>query len=181
MEPVVIRRESEHLLVIIAPARTARLIVGEVLLVGGLALLASLFLGFIVIAAISGGSSAGELAVAGLPAAACAIALTLAIRRIIPVARFAQEPATIQISQAALTIHVPTLGKRGRRQWATGLIADVSIRHAGLFPGVMRFIRIRLSLTDDQADVILIPSPGGESLALIEDNLRDALGLPAIT
>jgi hypothetical protein len=87
----------------------------------------------------------------------------------------------MRVSRERLLVHVPTLGRHGRREWPGNLIADVSIRHAGLVPGVLRFIRVRVSLTDDRAEAILIPSPGGESLALIEENLRDALGLPVFT
>ncbi|HEY2587674.1 MAG TPA: hypothetical protein VGI81_18150 [Tepidisphaeraceae bacterium] len=40
---------------------------------------------------------------------------------------------------------------------------------------------MQIAFTDDRAECVLIPSPGGESLALIEDNLRDAIGLPVVT
>jgi hypothetical protein len=116
-----------------------------------------------------------------VPAVLSLFGLSFGIGRFVTILRVARLPASVRASCARLTIDVPTLGSRRYREWPALLVADVSLRHAGVFPAVMRFIRMQIAFADDRIESVLIPSPGGESLALIEDNLRDAMGLPVIT
>jgi hypothetical protein len=161
----------------IAPAPTVRLLLTQLAVIAA-SLVFLLFFGTLAVAGAMGGAPADVLAWAGILAIAPLALFVFSIMRFVPVARWARVPATVRVSRQRLLVNVPTLGRRGRREWLGPLIADVSVRHAGLVPGVLRFIRIQVSLSDDRAESIVIPSPGGESLAMIEDNLRDALGLP---
>jgi hypothetical protein len=179
-QPIVIRRDGEDLVVTITPGPPTRLILGQLLLVT-LLLPPTCLCGLAAVYGISGGLPDDATATAVFIFAVGLVLLTRSVFRFVPIARFGRVAAILRVSRERIVANVPTLGRRGRREWPASQVADITIRHAGLFPALLRFIRIQVLLTDDRADVILIPSPGGESLALIEDNLRDALGLPVVT
>jgi hypothetical protein len=174
--PVVIRRDGDDLVVTVAPGPVAKLIVGQLLLIVAL-LPPTCFCAWATVVGIGGRVPDDATVTAGFIAMVGLILLARSIRRFVPIARFGRVPATLRVSRQRISTNVPTLGRRGQREWPGSQVADISVRHAGLFPALLRFIRIQVALADERADVILIPSPGGESLALIEDNLRDALGL----
>lgn len=47
-------------------------------------------------------------------------------------------------------------------------------------PGLLCHIRLQVVIDDDRVSEINIPARGTEPLAVIEDNLRDALGMKLV-
>jgi hypothetical protein len=176
-EALGLRRDGGDLVIVIAPVHPVRLMLAQLIPIGGLVVLI-LFLVFALFVASRNG--ADETVILGLPVVTCGVLLLVLLRRFIPVARFGRLPAVFRASRYELLLNVPTLGRRGRKQWPTSRIADISIRHAGAFPVLLRLIRLQVS-SEDQTDVVLIPSPGGESLGELENSLRDAIGLPVFS
>lgn len=174
--PVEIRREGADLVVTIAPVKATRLVFAHVI---SMAVWLVILLCTWLLALLAAKDGAILFVVAA--AALSLIAISFGIGRFVIILRVARLPASVRASRARLTVDVPTLGSRRCREWPAPLVADVSLRHAGVFPALVRFIRIQIAFADDRIESVLIPSPGGESLAVIEDNLRDALGLPVIT
>jgi len=174
--PVEIRREGADLVVTIAPAKATRLVFAHVLSMAAW-LIILLCTWLLAVLAARDGAILFVVAAAVLSL----FAISFGIERFVIILRVARLPTTVRASGAWLAIDVPTLGSRRYREWPASLVADVSLRHAGMVPALMRFIRMQIAFANDRIESVLIPSPGGESLALIEDNVRDALGLPVLS
>lgn len=175
-ETIGIRREGDEVVVVIGPASSVRLMLDGLLPIVALVVLI-LFLVFVLFVVNSNGGMPGDVAILGIPIVACGALLVGLLIRFIPVARFGRLPAVFRASRERLEVSAPILGRRGRRRWPSIKIADISIRHAGTFPVLLSFIRLQVSC-EEETTVLLIPSPGRESLAVLENTLRESIGLP---
>lgn len=176
-QPIEVRQDGPDTVIVIGPASAVRLMLAQLIPIGALVLVLLLLVLVWLSTTAAGSNEANLLA---LPFA-CLIALLLfLLARFIPVARFGRTPAVFRASSDGLLLSAPMLGRRGRRVWARVEVVDITVRHAGAFPAVLRLIRVQVATLDDRYDVVLIPSPGGESLIVLEDALRDSIGLPAI-
>ena len=171
-----IRREGPDLAIILAPQPFGRAMVMRTVPLG-LALAISAIFGSVVLSA----SDQGARIWAAVFSAGFATAAVRSFLRLVGFARNGQIPAVIRVSPAALSVHSKLLGRRGFREWPKNAISDVSLRHAGFMRGVLTQIRLQVVLHNEFAEVAYIPASGGEPLAVIEDNLRDVLGLPLTT
>jgi hypothetical protein len=175
-ETIGIRREGDDVVVVIAPASPVRLMLDGLLPIVALVVLI-LFLVFVLFVVNSNGGMPGHDVILGIPIMACGALLVALLVHFIPVARFGRLPAVFRASRERLEVTAPILGRRGRRRWPSIEIADISIRHAGTLPVLLSFIRLQVSC-EEETTVLLIPSPGRESLAVLENTLREAIGLP---
>ena len=100
--------------------------------------------------------------------------------KLIVAARYANTPSILSASAGGLSIRVPSLRRRGQRHWNRAEITDISLRQRGFMPGLLCHIRMQVVLEEDRVSEINIPARGTEPLAVIEDNLRDALGMKLV-
>jgi hypothetical protein len=175
-ETIGIRRDGDEVVVVIGPASPVRLMLHGLLPIVALVVLI-IFLVFALFIVNSNGGAPNDLPILGIPIVACGALLLALLIRFVPVARFGRLPAVFRASRERLEVIAPILGKRGRRQWPSIEVADISIRHAGTFPVLLSYIRFQISC-EEETTILLIPSPGRESLAVLEHTLREAMGLP---
>lgn len=169
-----IHSDGDETVIVIAPVSTIRLMLSQMIPIGALSVLVW-FLSFVWLE-LSPGAEDGFIL--GLPVAGCTVLLVVLLMRFIPIARFGRIATVFRVSRRRLDVIAPALGRRGRKTWPAEEVLDTSIRHAGAFPVLMQFIRLQISLTDDRVEVLLIPSPEGQPLGILESTLREALQAP---
>lgn len=176
-EAIGIHRDGDDLIIVLAPVHSARLLLSQLLPIGALA---SVVLFLSVVWFMVGASISEEGFLLLLPLALCGTLLVWMLIRFIPIARFGRIPTVFRASRQRLQLIAPMLGRRGQKTWLASEIVDLSVRLAGAVPVLMEFIRLQVCSIDDRLDVVLIPSPKGQSLKVLEDALRQATGLPTL-
>jgi hypothetical protein len=176
LQPIELRWDGSDLLVIIEPPMLWHLVVVRGIITG-LLLVACALSVTVAIGLWLYTDVRGAAVINSAIAIAFAFWSKTAIQTLTRATRHGKSPSTLRLSPVELEIHVPISGGKSRQRWPRRMIVDISFRAAGLIPIFLPYIKMQISLIDDTADVILIPSRGSGSLATIEDNIRDVLGL----
>jgi hypothetical protein len=174
--PIELRWDASDLLVLIEPPAIWRFLIIRGI-IAGLLLMACALSVTVAIRQWIATDVRGPAVISSVIAIAFGFWSKTAIQTLVRAARHGKSPAILRVSPVELAIELPILGQKSRQQWPRRMIVDVSFRAAGLIPIFLPYIKMQISLIDDTADVILIPSRGSGSLATIEDNIRDVLGL----
>ena len=174
VEELDIRREGEWLVVKIPPPELWRQIVHQLLRsmsqVGMCAVVGACLLKM----DKKGFASLLSLAVVAL-VIACYLMIMLFIR-LTQIGRSGRAPSIVVASKDGLTVKLPPSRQMGSRPHIQH-ISDLTIDEGRSFRALIRLIRLRIFSDDDTFEEILIPARENVATAMIEDNLRDALGL----
>ena len=144
-------------------------IVIEIAAGAAMAVLAGLF----VVAAAT--SAEGAVLMMGVVLAVAIIWWIRAIRRMVGVARLGAWPTFVRTTGDRLTLMSPWLPGGKPVEIARDVITGLRVSEEG-FPGLIRFIRLRVILRRGSPFTLRFPWCGGESVVDMEHRLRAALG-----
>jgi len=166
-----IRREGDTLVVLIPPPKVLQLVWPILSDVSWLALVA-IGLALWVLTRMSGGSAVLFLAVVTLDWAFLSVQTVV---RVVRVVTQRNRASVVRASPSWFSVDCRTARSPCTADWRACEVVDVSVRQAGMIPGLARYIRLQLDLTGDRRRILFIPWTGKGALLAIEDNLRDAL------